>query len=144
MFMSANNEIGTIMPLKEIGQIALKHNVLFHTDAVQALGHMDIDVKEMNISLMSLSAHKIHGPKGVGAIYIKKNIFLDNVIDGGGQERTSRSGTENVPGIVGFGQAAQDMPDNMEKDNEHTRELSQKLIHGPFKIANSDPTGPTE
>ena len=139
--MAANNEIGSIQPLKEIGEIAKKHNVLFHTDAVQALGHMHIDVQEMNISLMSLSAHKIHGPKGVGAIYIKKNVFPDPIITGGGQERNRRSGTENVPGIVGFGQAAQDMIDHMEEDNAHTAKLSKRLIEGLLEIKKSVLTG---
>lgn len=142
--MSANNEIGTIMPLKEIGEIAKRHNVLFHTDAVQALGHTHIDVNEMNISLLSMSAHKIHGSKGVGAIYIRKNIFLDTVIDGGGQEKNRRSGTENVPGIVGFGQAAQDLLLNMDKDNEHTRALSKRLIEGLLEIPKSVLTGHSE
>ncbi|MBR5266144.1 MAG: aminotransferase class V-fold PLP-dependent enzyme, partial [Clostridia bacterium] len=139
--MAANNEIGSIQPLKEIGEIAKKHNVLFHTDAVQALGHMHIDVQEMNISLMSLSAHKIHGPKGVGAIYIKKNVFPDPIITGGGQERNRRSGTENVPGIVGFGQAAQDMIDHMDEDNAHTAKLSKRLMEGLLKIKKSVLTG---
>ncbi len=139
--MSANNEIGTIMPLYEIGQIAKKHGVLFHTDAVQALGHMKLDVKEMNISLMSMSAHKIHGPKGVGALYIAKNVFLDNVIDGGGQEKNRRSGTENVAGIVGFGQAAQDMLDHMDEDNERINKMSERLIEGLLKIEKSVLTG---
>ena len=139
--MSANNEIGTIMPLYEIGQIAKKHGVLFHTDAVQALGHMKLDVKEMNISLMSMSAHKIHGPKGVGALYIAKNVFLDNVIDGGGQEKNRRSGTENVAGIVGLGQAAQDMLDHMDEDNERINKMSNRLIEGLLKIEKSVLTG---
>lgn len=139
--MSANNEIGTIMPLYEIGQIAKKHGVLFHTDAVQALGHMKLDVKEMNISLMSMSAHKIHGSKGVGALYIAKNVFLDNVIDGGGQEKNRRSGTENVAGIVGFGQAAQDMLDHMDEDNERINKMSERLIEGLLKIEKSVLTG---
>lgn len=139
--MAANNEIGSIQPLKEIGEIAKKHNVLFHTDAVQALGHMHIDVQEMNISLMSLSAHKIHGPKGVGAIYIKKNVFPEPIITGGGQERNRRSGTENVPGIVGFGQAAQDMIDHMEEDNAHTAKLSKRLMEGLLEIKKSVLTG---
>ena len=139
--MSANNEIGTIMPLYEIGQIAKKHGVLFHTDAVQALGHMKLDVKEMNISLMSMSAHKIHGPKGVGALYIAKNVFLDNVIDGGGQEKNRRSGTENVAGIVGFGQAARDMLDHMDEDNERINKMSNRLIEGLLKIEKSVLTG---
>ncbi len=105
--MFANNEIGTIQSVKEIGDIAKKHGVLFHTDAVQAFGHVPIDVKEMNIDLLSASAHKIHGPKGVGMLYIRKGIKIDNLIHGGAQESKKRAGTENVPGICGFGKAAE-------------------------------------
>ena len=142
--MAANNEIGTVMPLKEIGAIAKKHGVLLHTDAVQALGHTHLSVEEMNISLLSVSAHKIHGPKGVGAIYIRKGVYLDPVITGGGQEKNRRSGTENVPGIVGFGAAAQLMLDNMDKDNAHTKALSERLIKGLLAIPKSQLTGHPE
>ena len=105
--MFANNEIGTIQPIKEIGKIAKEHNIYFHTDAVQALGNIKIDVNDMNIDLMSMSSHKIYGPKGIGALYIRKGIKVDPFIHGGAQERKKRAGTENVPGIVGFGKAVE-------------------------------------
>ncbi|MCL2171142.1 MAG: cysteine desulfurase NifS [Defluviitaleaceae bacterium] len=104
--MFANNEIGTIQPIAEIGQICRENGIYFHTDAVQAFGREFIDVNKMNIDLLSVSAHKLHGPKGVGALYVRPGIKLDNLIHGGGQERKRRAGTENVPGIVGFGEAA--------------------------------------
>lgn len=103
--MTANNEIGTIQPIKEIGQIAKKHNILFHTDSVQAIGNIRIDVEEMNIDLLSMSAHKFYGPKGVGALYVKEGIEFEKIQDGGHQERDKRAGTENVAGIVGLGEA---------------------------------------
>lgn len=103
--MFANNEIGTIEPIKEIGDIAKKHNVYFHTDAVQAIGNVKIDVRELNIDALSMSAHKFHGPKGVGAAYIKENIEFINLIDGGHQERCKRAGTENIAGIIGMKKA---------------------------------------
>lgn len=100
------NEIGTIQPIKEIGEIAKKHNVLFHTDAVQAAGNVPIDVKELNVDLMSMSSHKIYGPKGIGALYIKTGTKLHSFVHGGAQERRRRAGTENMPSIVGYGKAA--------------------------------------
>ncbi|MBN2898525.1 MAG: cysteine desulfurase NifS [Clostridia bacterium] len=105
--MFVNNEIGTLQPIKEIGAIAKAHGVLFHTDAVQAFGNFKIDVKDMNIDLMSISSHKIYGPKGIGALYIRKGVRLVNFVDGGAQERKKRAGTENVPSIVGFAKAAE-------------------------------------
>lgn len=105
--MTANNEIGTIQPIAEIGRIAKAHGVLFHTDAVQAFGHIAIDVDEMNIDMLSASAHKINGPKGIGLMYIRKGVKIRSFIHGGGQERARRAGTHNVPGIVGFGKAAE-------------------------------------
>ena len=105
--MFANNEIGTIQPIKEIGEIAKKHNVLFHTDAVQAAGNVPIDVKELNVDLMSMSSHKIYGPKGIGALYIKTGTKLHSFVHGGAQERRRRAGTENMPSIVGYGKAAE-------------------------------------
>lgn len=103
--MFANNEIGSVMPIAEIGEVCKRHNVLFHTDAVQAVGHVAINVKEMNIDMLSLSGHKFNAPKGVGALYVRKGIILPNLIDGGQQEKGRRAGTENVPSIVGMGYA---------------------------------------
>ena len=105
--MFANNEIGTIQPIKEIGEICHKHGVLFHTDAVQAYGHIKIDVKDINIDFLSASGHKFHGPKGVGFLYVRDGVRLMPYIHGGGQESGTRAGTENVPGIVGMGVAAE-------------------------------------
>ncbi|MFO7888557.1 MAG: cysteine desulfurase NifS [Eubacteriales bacterium] len=126
--MFANNEIGSIQPIKEIGDIAKKHGIYFHTDAVQAVGNVKIDVKEMNIDLLSLSAHKIHGPKGVGALYIKKGTKIHNLIHGGAQEKNLRAGTENVPGITGLGKAADIAYHNFDKKNEKLIALRDKLI----------------
>ena len=125
----ANNEIGTIQPIKEIGEIAKKHNVLFHTDAVQAIGHVKIDVNELNIDLLSLSAHKFYGPKGIGVLYIKQGVKLDSLISGGGQERNKRAGTENVPSIVGLGKAIELAYENIEEHNERLFELRERLIN---------------
>lgn len=126
--MFANNEIGTIQPIKEIGDIAKKHDVYFHTDAVQAVGNEKIDVEEMNIDLLSLSAHKIHGPKGVGALYIKKGIKIHNLIHGGAQEKKLRAGTENVPGIIGLGKAADIAYNNFDQKKEKLTRLRDRLI----------------
>jgi len=126
--MFANNEIGSIQPIKEIGDIAKKHGIFFHTDAVQAVGNVKIDVKEMNIDLLSLSAHKIHGPKGVGALYIKKGTKIHNLIHGGAQEKKLRAGTENVPGINGLGKAADIAYHNFDKKNKKLISLRDKLI----------------
>lgn len=125
----ANNEIGTIQPIKEIGEIAKKHNVLFHTDAVQAIGHIKIDVNELNIDLLSLSAHKFYGPKGIGALYIKQGVRLDPLISGGGQERNKRAGTENVPSIVGLGKAIELAYENIEEHNDKLINLRERLIN---------------
>ena len=113
--MYANNEIGTIQPIAEIGAICKKHGVLFHTDAVQAVGNVPIDVKAQNIDMLSLSGHKLHAPKGVGALYIRRGISIPNLIDGGAQERTRRAGTENVAGIVGLGVAMENAIATMEE-----------------------------
>lgn len=115
--MFANNEIGTIQPIKEIGQIAKKHQILFHTDSVQAVGNVKIDVDEMNIDLLSMSAHKFYGPKGVGALYVRESIEFDRIQDGGHQEKNKRAGTENVAGIVGLGKAIELANENLEKYN---------------------------
>jgi len=126
--MFANNEIGTIQPIKEIGEIAKKQDIYFHTDAVQAVGNEVIDVKDMNIDLLSLSAHKIHGPKGVGALYIKKGTLIHNLIHGGAQEKKKRAGTENVPGIAGLGRAADIAYNNFDQKREKLIKLRDRLI----------------
>ena len=126
--MTANNEIGTIEPIKELGRVAHEHGVLFHTDAVQAYGHIPINVDEMNIDMLSSSGHKINGPKGSGFIYIKKNTKINPIILGGGQQMGFRSGTENVPGIAGIGQASKDCYDNLEHNVEIMTNLKDKLI----------------
>ncbi|WP_294969667.1 cysteine desulfurase family protein [uncultured Methanosphaera sp.] len=126
--MHANNEVGTIQPIKEIGEIAREHNIPFHTDAVQSAGKIPVDVKEQNIDLLSLSSHKINGPKGVGAVYIKKGIRLEVFMHGGGQENGLRSGTENIPGIVGFGKAAELANERLEEHMKHNQEIRDALI----------------
>lgn len=143
--MAANNEVGTIQPIAEIGALCRRRGVLFHTDAVQAFGHMPIDVNEMNIDLLSLSAHKINGPKGAGALYIRKGLSLRPVIEGGGQERNRRSGTENVAGIVGLGAAAQLAYETMEEESTRLKKLAQKLTEGVLRIPETILTGhPTQ
>lgn len=126
--MAANNEIGTIEPIEEIGKIAKSHGVLFHTDAVQAFGHIKIDVDKMNIDMMSASGHKINGPKGIGLMYIRKGVKIRSFIHGGAQERQRRAGTHNVPGIVGFGVAAKLALENMEARIKYETELRDYLI----------------
>lgn len=126
--MAANNEIGSIQPLAEIGKIAKAHNVLFHTDAVQAFGHIPISVEEMNIDLLSASGHKINGPKGIGFLYIRKTVLLKSFIHGGGQERGRRAGTLNVPGIVGFGKAAEVAFAKLQQRSQQETELRNHLI----------------
>ncbi len=126
--MFANNEIGTIQPVKEIGEIARKNNIAFHTDAVQAVGTEKIDVKEMNIDSLSLSAHKFYGPKGVGALYVRKGIKFDKFINGGHQERNKRAGTENVAGIVGLGKAIELAYSNLEEHNKKIKELRDYYV----------------
>lgn len=121
--MYANNEIGTVQPIREIGKICKEKGVIFHTDAVQAAGHLPIDVKKDNIGLMSVSAHKFHGPRGIGALYAKKGIQLTNLIDGGAQEMNKRAGTENLPAIVGMQTAFKESVENMEKNEEYVRIL---------------------
>lgn len=121
--MFANNEIGTIQPIREIGQIAKKHNIYFHTDAVQAIGNVRIDVRDMNIDLLSMSAHKFYGPKGVGALYVRNGVEFEKIQDGGHQEKNKRAGTENVPGIVGIGKAIELIYKNFDEYNEKLRNL---------------------
>lgn len=126
--MFANNEVGTVQPVAEIGAIAKEHGVLFHTDAVQAVGHIPIDVEAMNIDLMSISGHKIYGPKGIGALYVKKGTKLRAFIHGGAQEKKRRGGTENVPAIVGFGLALEMAIDKLEEESARELELRDYLI----------------
>ncbi len=128
--MFANNEVGTIMPIKEIGAVCREKGVFFHTDAVQAVGHVAIDVKAMNIDLLSLSAHKLHGPKGVGALYIRKGIVIPSLLHGGAQERRRRAGTENVAGIVGLGKAIEIACSDIEGTAKRMCYLRDKLING--------------
>ena len=128
--MDANNEIGTIMPIREIGAVCRAHKVLLHTDAVQAAGHIPIDVTGDNIDLLTLTAHKFHGPKGVGAVYIRQGVRVPALIVGGGQEKGLRAGTENTAGIIGMGLAAAYAKENMEANAEKTRALRDKLIEG--------------
>lgn len=126
--MAANNEIGTIEPIYEIGKIAHENGILFHTDAVQAYGHIPIDVNEMNIDMLSASGHKFNGPKGIGILYIRKGVKIRSFIHGGTQERNRRAGTSNVPGIVGFGKAAQSAGEAMERRNAYEKNLRDYLI----------------
>lgn len=126
--MYANNEIGTILPIEEIGAICKERGVLFHTDAVQAIGHVEIDVKKQNIDLLSLSGHKFHAPKGVGALYCRKGIVLNNLIYGGAQERNKRAGTENTASIVGLGYAIEDACKDIEERAKKSKELRDYLI----------------
>lgn len=135
--MYANNEIGTIQPIAEIGAICKKHKILFHTDAVQAVGNVAIDVEAQNIDMMSLTAHKFHGPKGCGALYIRKGIRLDPLIDGGAQERGKRAGTENVAGIVGLSKALEIAYSTMEERNARLSKMRDRLIDELLKIDRS-------
>ncbi len=143
--MFANNEIGTIEPVAEIGRIARKHGVLFHTDAVQAVGHVPINVEEMNIDLLSMSGHKLGAPKGVGAIYIRKGVNIEPLIFGGAQEKRKRAGTENIAGIVGLGRAAELAVAEMEETTKKLIRLRDKLIRGileniPYSRLNGHPS----
>jgi len=140
--MFANNEIGTIQPIKEIGEICREKRVYFHTDAVQAVGNVPVDVKEMNIDMLSLAGHKIYGPKGIGVLYIKKGIKIDNLIHGGGQERNRRAGTENIAAIVGLGKAVELASDHLEEHMERLTVLREKLIDGLLKIPYTRLNGP--
>ena len=128
--MTANNEIGSVQPVAELGRIAHEHGVLFHTDAVQAIGHIPVDVKAMNIVMLSMSAHKFNAPKGIGALYIRKGLVMPNLIDGGGQEKGKRAGTENTPGIVGMGEAITIACREMKENSEKLSYLRDKLING--------------
>ena len=140
--MYANNEIGTVQPIKEIGAVCREKGVVFHTDAVQAVGHLHIDVKEQNIDMLSLSAHKFHGPKGIGALYARKGIRLTNLIEGGAQERGKRAGTENIPAIMGMAAALEEACSHIDENAEKLTALRDKLISGlseiPHSILNGD------
>lgn len=143
--MLANNEIGTIQPVEEIGKIAKENRIYFHTDAVQAIGHVPIDVKKMNIDLLSLSGHKFEGPKGCGALYIRKGTKIDTLLHGGAQERKRRAGTENVPAIVGLGKAIELATAEIEESNKNLLELREHLIKGILKIPKTHLNGhPTQ
>jgi len=135
--MYANNEIGTVQPIEEIGKICREKGVLFHTDAVQAAGHLHIDVRKQNIDMLSLSAHKFHGPKGAGVLYVKKGITLTNIIEGGAQERGKRAGTENVPAIVGMAEAFNEACAHIDENAEKLTMLRDKIIAGLLNIPHS-------
>ena len=135
--MYANNEIGSVLPIAEIGAICKEAGIPFHTDAVQAVGHIDINVKEQNIDMLSLSGHKFHGPRGVGALYCRKGLPLVNIIEGGAQERGKRAGTENTPAILGMTAALEDACANLEKNNAISRHLRDRLIEGLQQIPHS-------
>lgn len=140
--MYANNEIGTIQPIKEIGALCREKGVIFHTDAVQAAGHLKLDVVEDNIDLLSISAHKFHGPKGVGALFARKDILLENIIEGGAQERGKRAGTENLPAIAGMATALKKAVTNIEETAKKEKVLRDRLIEGlgkiPYSMLNGD------
>lgn len=143
--MLANNEVGTIQPIRELAAIAHGNGTLFHTDAVQAVGHIPVDVKELGVDLLSLSGHKFHGPRGTGALYVKKGVPILPLIHGGGQEKNRRSGTENVAGMVGMAAALKEQTANMEKDNARLTALRDRLIAGLLKLPKAHLTGhPTD
>ena len=135
--MYANNEIGSILPVAEIGQVCHDAGVLFHTDAVQAAGHLHIDVKAQHIDMLSLSAHKFHGPKGIGVLYARQGIFLTNIIEGGAQERGKRAGTENIPAIMGMAAALEDACAHIDENAKKVSALRDRLIEGLSKIPHS-------
>lgn len=140
--MTANNEIGTVQPVRTLGEICRRHGVLFHTDAVQAVGHIPVNVKDDNIDLLSASAHKFHGPKGVGFLYAKRGVRLENLIEGGAQERGLRAGTENVAGIVSMAAALEEAVCNMAQNSDRLTRLRDRLIAGlseiPHSVLNGD------
>ena len=141
--MYANNEIGSVLPIAQIGAICKEAGVLFHTDAVQAVGHLHINVKEQSIDMLSLSGHKFHGPKGVGALYVRRGILLQNLIEGGAQERGKRAGTENIPGIMGLAAALEDACEHLDENMAKVTLLRDRLIEGlsriPHCALNGDP-----
>ena len=142
--MYANNEIGTILPIKEIGEICRKKGVVFHTDAVQAVGHIPVDVQKDNIDLLSLSGHKFHGPKGVGVLFARKGTALENLIDGGAQERGKRAGTENVPALAGMAQALKEACDEMQQVSRQEILLRDRIVSGLSQIPHSCLNGDRE
>lgn len=142
--MTANNEIGTIQPISEIGKICKEKGVLFHTDAVQAVGHIPVNVKDMNCDMLSVSAHKFHGPKGVGFLYARKGILLTNIIYGGAQERNKRAGTENMASIVGMATAIKEATDNLEENAKKVTAMRDRLIDGLKGIERSRINGDLE
>ena len=141
--MTANNEIGSVLPIAEIGSLCRERKVLFHTDAVQAVGHIPMNVKEMNIDMLSLSAHKFHGPKGVGVLYARKGVALSSLIEGGAQERGKRAGTENLAGVVGLAAAIKEATENLKENMDKVARLRDRLIEGlsaiPHSVLNGDP-----
>ena len=142
--MTANNEIGTIQPIAEIGKICKEKGVLFHTDAVQAVGHIPVNVKDMNVDMLSVSAHKFHGPKGVGFLYARKGILLTNIIYGGAQERSKRAGTENMASIVGMATAIKEATDHLEENAAKVTAMKNRLIDGLKGIERSRINGDLE
>ncbi|MCC8356841.1 MAG: cysteine desulfurase NifS [Oscillospiraceae bacterium] len=142
--MFVNNEIGTVQPIQEIGAVCRERGVLFHTDAVQAVGHIPVDVQEMNIDMLSLAGHKFHGPKGVGAMYVRRGIPVSVLIEGGQQERGKRGGTENIPGIVGLAAALNEALETQEQDMAHLAAMRDRLIDGLSQIPHSRLNGDRE
>ena len=142
--MTVNNEIGTIQPIAEIGEICKRHGVIFHTDAVQAVGHLSIDVKAMNVDMLSASAHKFHGPKGVGFLYVKKGVPISNLIEGGAQERGKRAGTENLAGIMATATALEESVRCMNSVKEHLLPIRNHIISGLSEIPHSALNGDLE
>lgn len=139
--MYANNEIGSILPIAEIGELCRKNGIIFHTDAVQAVGHIRIDIKKENIDMLSLSAHKFHGPKGIGALYARSGIELQSIVAGGAQERGKRAGTENVPAIVGMAAALRESVDALEESMAKTGRLRERLLEGLLRVPGSSLNG---
>ena len=139
--MYANNEIGTIQDIKAIGKICRDHNVVFHTDAVQAVGHIRVDVKDDNVDMLSASAHKFHGPKGTGFLYVRKGVYVRNLIDGGAQEKGRRAGTENVPGIAAMAEALSESVKDIDKNSAHLIPIRDRIINGLYEIPHSDING---
>ncbi|MBR1761816.1 MAG: cysteine desulfurase NifS [Eubacterium sp.] len=142
--MTANNEVGTLQPIKELGEICKEKGVIFHTDAVQAVGHIRVDVKDMNVDMLSVSAHKFHGPKGIGVLYCRKGIILQNLINGGAQERNKRAGTENLPAIMGMAAAMEEANAKLDENAKYISALRDKLIEGVKDIERSRINGDLE